>query len=95
MTAITRHHPACPAGAHVHTQASGAYVVWLDDVWLALVTDLATAERVAALINTHGLADVPDHIPGVLIWGPPCPDDQLIDWRLPANPTTQTQENER
>ena len=51
-----------------------------------LCTDRTIAERLAELIERHGLADVPDHIPDAITWAPPHPDDRLIDWRLPENP---------
>lgn len=46
-----------------------------------LCTDRTIAERLAELLERHGLADVPDHIPD--------PDDRLIDFRLPEHPTTE------
>ncbi len=39
-----------------------------------------------ALLERHGLADVPDHLPDAITWAPPHPDDRLIDWRPPENP---------
>lgn len=51
-----------------------------------LCTDPTLAERLAELIERHGLADVPDYIPDAVTWAPPHPDDRLIDWRLPENP---------
>jgi len=51
-----------------------------------LCTDPTLAERLAELIERHGLADVPDHLPDAITWAPPHPDDRLIDWRLPENP---------
>lgn len=36
--------------------------------------------RVAALINQHGLLDVPDRMPATpaVVWPPPCPSDRVF-----------------
>ena len=36
-----------------------------------LCTDRTIAERLAELLERHGLADVPDHIPDAVTWAPP------------------------
>lgn len=86
---MTRHHPACPEGAHVHDATSFVlinHIVWLDAMPLVATGDRQIAERVAELINAHGLASVPDRIPDEVLWAPPHPDDRLIDFRLPSDP---------
>lgn len=92
---MSRHHPSCPPGAHVHPSSSRIllvdYIVWLDGMPLVATGERGLADRVAELINAHGLADVPDRIPDALLWAPPHPDGQLIDWRLPPNPTQENQ----
>jgi hypothetical protein len=45
----------------------------------------ALADRVAALINEHGLFAIPDRLPDDLVWGPPV-TGALVDFRLPADP---------
>ena len=54
-----------------------------------LCTDPTLAERLAELLERHGLADVPDHIPDAVTWAPPDPDDRHFDFRLPEHPTTE------
>lgn len=88
---MMRHHPSCPSGAHVHPVgptllAFAGAAVFVDRDTAILCNERHVAERIAELINTHGLADVPDHIPDELLWAPPCPDDRLIDFRLPEEP---------
>ena len=89
---MTRHHPTCPPGAHVHPMAGllayRGHAVFVDTDTVILCIERHVAERIAHLINTHGLADVPDNLPDELVWGPPHPDDRLIDWRLPEHPDT-------
>ena len=85
------HHPACPDGAHVHAYgpsllAYSGWMVFLDTDTVVLCLEQSVAERVAHLINTHGLADIPDRIPDEVLWAAPHPDDRLIDFRLPPNP---------
>jgi hypothetical protein len=90
---MIRHHPACPDGPHVHAVSPllvrfDGYAVFVDRDTAVLTTERHVAERIAELINTHGLADVPDHLPDDLVWGPPA-SDPIVDWRLPTNPTIQ------
>jgi hypothetical protein len=91
-----RHHPACPrTDAHVHP-FHGAFIVdgelrptaWVVcvDRHIIVTADEVLAERIAELINTHGLLDVPDAIPVEVMWGAPDPVDVIVDWRLPADP---------
>lgn len=54
-----------------------------------LCTDRTIAERLAELLERHGLADVPDYIPDAVTWAPPDPDDRHFDFRLPEHPTTE------
>ena len=54
-----------------------------------LCTDLTLAALLAELLERHGLADVPDHIPDAVTWAPPDPDDRHFDFRLPEHPTTE------
>lgn len=86
-----KHHPSCPDGAHIHPcppalLAYSGWMVFVDNDTVVLCVDQVVAERVAELINTHGLATVPDRIPDHVLWAPPHPDDRLVDWRLPTNP---------
>jgi hypothetical protein len=82
-------HDTCPSGAHVHPLSAvlvyRGHAVFVDTDTVILCIERHTAERVAHLINTHGLADVPDHLPDELVWGPPI-TEPLIDWRLPEDP---------
>ena len=86
-----KHHPACPPAAHVHSldgvfQVRG-WCVFVDTDTVVLTDERHIAHRIATLINRHGLADIPDHIPNEVLWAPPHPDHRLIDWRLPERPT--------
>lgn len=87
---MTRHHPACPPGAHVHhigkavLAFSGPAIFDGDTVILCI--DRVVAERVAELLNRHGWTDVPDHAPHDWVWAAPDPADRIIDWRLPEVP---------
>jgi hypothetical protein len=90
---MSRHHPSCPDdGAHVHASpaifVTADWVVWHEGNAIAATGDHFVAARIAELINTHGLADVPDHLPDALVWGPPA-SGPIVDWRLPTNPTIQ------
>ena len=59
----------CPPGAHIHPVPVPTLVVFrgaqlaLDDQLLALCPSEVVANRLAELINQHGLLDVPDHVP--------------------------------
>jgi hypothetical protein len=88
-----KHHPACPKGAHVHpvdelfrVQGSAVFVD-LDTV--VLCAERAVAHRIAQLINRHGLADIPDHVPDEMTWMPPRAQDRIVDWRLHEPSPTQ------
>jgi hypothetical protein len=48
------------------------------------------AERIAVLLDRHGLLDIPDTIPLDHMWAPPHPDDLIIDFRLPTRPHQDT-----
>ena len=88
---MNRHHPSCPDDAHTHhvgptLLAYTGHVVFVGRDTVIACIERSVAERVAELINAHGLADVPDHLPDELVWGAPCPDDRLVDFRLPEDP---------
>jgi hypothetical protein len=90
---MSRHHPACPLGAHVHAAGPAllhydGYMVFVDTDTAILCIERLVADRIAELINAHGLADVPDSIPAEVIWGPPGPDERIVDLDLPEDPTT-------
>ncbi len=74
------HHPACPDGAHVHQVGMliipSAYAV-VDDTVGVIALDRAVADRVAELLNRHGLADVPDDASTITApWPAPDPKDR-------------------
>jgi hypothetical protein len=87
-----RHHPSCSdEGAHIHAIGPTfiphqTWALYIDSTVHVVCGDEALALRLAELINTHGLASVPDRIPDSVLWAPPHPDDRLVDWRLPAVP---------
>jgi hypothetical protein len=87
---MSRHHPSCADGAHAHELEAvllfRGHMIALDNDTTVLCVERSLADRIAELINRHGLADVPDHIPADVLWSPPRAEDVLIDWRLPSNP---------
>jgi hypothetical protein len=87
-----KHHPSCPdEGAHVHAAPAPlcavSFVVWFDGAPVAATGERLVADRLAELVNAHGLADVPDCIPDDVLWGPPGPEERIVDFRLPENPS--------
>lgn len=80
-----KHHPACPAGRHVHAydRTIGTFVVatpviaWDDDIPLFITGDHALADRIVELLERHGLADVPDDASTIAApWPAPDPKDR-------------------
>lgn len=47
---------------------------------------MAGLDRIAVLLDRHGLLDIPDTIPLDQMWAPPHPADIVIDFRLPTDP---------
>lgn len=82
----------CPDDPHVHyhgnTIVPGAWIVHVDRRPVAACLADETARRIAALLDEHGLYEIPDHLPDALVWGPPL-TEPIIDWRLPTNPTPE------
>jgi hypothetical protein len=75
---MIHHHPGYIVAHDVHvTIVEGQPVI---------VRSGVLAERIAQLLERHGIADIPDTIPDNVIWAAPQPDERLIDWRLPERP---------
>lgn len=76
---MTEQNDCCGADAHVHTTGlplfmrPGLPLVVLDHTPLVLCFSPVIAERVAALINEHGLLGVPAGmpVPPQTVWPPP------------------------
>lgn len=72
-----KHHPSCPDGLHTHPVTR--LVVWtphvvFDGSRIVAIADRAEiAERIAELLDRHGLADIPDD-PAALTWPAPDPN---------------------
>ena len=62
---------------HVPLVASSSAATCSTSTTPPCCTDRTIAERLAELLERHGLADVPDHIPDAVTWAPPDPDDRL------------------
>lgn len=81
----------CPDDAHVHGPhvliMHRCWMVMLDQRLVATCVDEQAAHRIAELLTEHGIVPVPDRIPDHFVWGPPA-GDPLIDFRLPADPTS-------
>lgn len=86
---MSRHHPACPEHAHQHPVRGwllfDGHVVWLEREPVLCASEIM-AERLVKLLNTHGLADVPECVPDSMTWGAPRGFDRVTDWRLPEDP---------
>lgn len=90
----------CPKDAHTHyiglqPMLFQGWAVVDDTRVLGILTDdKRVAERVAELINRHGLVDVPDNAAGLAPnWGPPSGRARVLladIQKLPADPTKES-----
>jgi hypothetical protein len=74
-----KHHPACPDAFHVHNEAAFATVTMPSIVhaptghWVCLTSSPVVADRIAELLDRHGLADIPND-PSAITAPWPAPD---------------------
>ena len=85
MNANETHH-GCPDQPHTHPLPRP--FMFVTGHWCSFEGDLIVtcnrtiAERIAVLLDRHGLIDIPDTIPVEHMWAPPHPDDVVIDLRM-------------
>lgn len=84
-------HPDCPDEPHTHALDRPFMFItghWsMFDRQLIVTFSKTLGDRIAALLDRHGLIDIPDTIPLDHMWAPPHTADAIIDPRLPADPT--------